>query len=152
MSFRDIGELASRGPSRYGAARSRARERPLSWEERSSKPRAAMAVPNSRSLGFASDDTEGMTAIFRIISTSVSSWRVASGADLRPMPDRVLIYDDSKFDRIIAARRSLGVKVIDELYNAVVHGTLRSQRRWALRHDRSMSCAVASANERARSR
>jgi len=96
--LRDIGALGDRVGTRRGTAPHAARSRAsalLRQKRAQSRARYAVSqqqVPRLR-LGM---NRAGMTAIFRIISTSVSSWRVCERADLRPMPDRVLIYDDSE--------------------------------------------------------
>jgi phthalate 4,5-cis-dihydrodiol dehydrogenase len=137
----DIGEMGEpRDLARYGAAR-RALARVGSAAEEAQLKAAG-------GYGGASYSQKKSTALhhqhFGVVIASCDR------ADLRPLPDRVLIYgDDERQDRTLAPPAVPRREVIDELYDAVVHDieALHSGE-WALGTVEACLALLQSARER----
>jgi len=107
-----IGELGhAKDPSRHGAARSALSTRMTPAEE--------AALKDTRTYGRAVATSDAPVAHNHFGMVIASCDR----ADLRPLPNGVMIYDDgaSQLDRISPPEIPRG-EVIDELYGAIVHG------------------------------
>jgi phthalate 4,5-cis-dihydrodiol dehydrogenase len=116
----DIGEMGQpRDPARYGAAR-----RALASVR---SPVEEAELKASRGYGGAQQQIPhlrlGMTASLPHHQHFGFVIATCEGADLRPMPDRVLIYGDSQVRTESLPPPTIPRReVIDELYDAVVHG------------------------------
>jgi phthalate 4,5-cis-dihydrodiol dehydrogenase len=110
-----IGELGARKDrSRYGAARRALRA--------ATDPASETALKNARTYG---GPTYAPPTAAQGLAHQHFGFLLAScdGADLRPMPDGVMIYADTReYLEPIAPPTIPRAEVIDELYDAVVHG------------------------------
>jgi phthalate 4,5-cis-dihydrodiol dehydrogenase len=107
-----VGELGQdRRERRYGEARARLRE------VRSPEAEAALKATRTYAAGAPAADTSAAHNHFGFLLVSCER------ADLRPMPDGVMIYrDDAITTETLPAPAVPRAEVIDELYDAVVHG------------------------------
>ena len=114
-----IGELGVRkDPAQYGAARRR-----LTADE--------LAIKNARNYGGAAFEPPAAQQAHQHFGQVIVS---CERADLRPLPEGVMIYADEaqRLERL-APPRVPRVEVVDELYGAIVHGrTPLHSGEWAM--------------------
>ena len=114
-----IGELGVRkDPAQYGAARRR-----LTADE--------LAIKNARNYGGAAFEPPAAQQAHQHFGQVIVS---CERADLRPLPEGVMIYaDEAQRLEPLAPPRVPRVEVVDELYEAIVHGrTPLHSGEWAM--------------------
>jgi phthalate 4,5-cis-dihydrodiol dehydrogenase len=136
----DVGELGeSRDPTRYGAARRALADIGSALEE--------AALKAARGYGGARYSPAKSTAFHQHFGVVIAS---CERADLRPLPDRVLIYGDfERREQPLAPPTIPRREVIDELYAAVVDDVEpRHNGEWSLGTVEACLALLRSASER----
>ena len=136
----NIGELGyPRDPSKYGSARRNLSEVRTGVEE--------AAVKMARGYGGARYSPTSAAPYHQHFGLVIAS---CERADLRPLPDRIIVYGDEKqHEEAIPPPSIPRGEVIDELYEAVVHGTPPAHSgEWALATIEACLALLQSARER----